>query len=58
MCREKNLKWPDEAHIFISWANQELRGKEIDVMQNSTPDKKTTSEKEKKMSVSNLQHKI
>lgn len=56
MCREKNLKWYDKAHIFISWANQELRGKEIDVRQNSTPDK--NFRKREKMSVSNLQHKI
>lgn len=32
MCGVENLN--DEAQIFISWANQELRGKKTDVMQN------------------------
>ena len=27
----------DKAQVFISWANQELRGKEIDAMLNSAP---------------------
>lgn len=27
----------DEAQVFISWANQELRSKEIDAMLNSAP---------------------
>ena len=31
-----------EAQVFISWANQELRGKEIDAMLNSAPPETST----------------
>ena len=31
-----------EAQVLISWANQELRGKEIDAMLNSAPPETST----------------
>lgn len=53
-----------EAQVFISWANQELRGKEIDAMLNSaSPETRTQLQKrmeegkEKKKKSSNLGHK-
>lgn len=37
-----------EAQVFISWANQELRGKEIDAMLNSAPPE-TSKQLQKRM---------
>ena len=53
-----------EAQVFISWANQELRGKEIDAMLNSAPPETSTqlqkrmeAGKEKKKKSSTLGYK-